>query len=1034
MLFIFLVGSSAYFLLKDGVLIDEITFAGLDVEELYIKWDKKLTFYAKRAYVAKEAAKNPSPFTYDTVSDAFYLIRLFEGFVDSVNIEELRIGEAEGRFSYNVGEENLFELTGPRHALKCRIDFGSDYFLLHINRYEDFQRRLTLSGSVVARLNDSEIFARLFPVAGDVKGLGLYAFADRDALTFSLSASEPIRDLAPLVDPFGLPHEISKWIVDYAVGSGVTLKTLHGTLPYKAPEQLLQTLYGEAVYHDLAYTFNQRTEPIRTAYTDVVFADGVLNIHPREGRYYGHDGGESWLKIDFSTHPIILTAYVRTETILDENLLHLLHTYHIDLPFVQTAGTTTGDLTLAVTLANGHTDAEGTFGVTSGVYRFKGTDFDIKDASVALKGADVTIDALHISKPGYIDARVRGEINPVKNEGLLKIDAERVTLGEGTRMLELDQETPWHMDYAIGHSSDTVSIRPSAWRFGEHRFTLEAASFPFDFATGTATLDALPLTYASEGHAKISGTASLFGGTADLQLNVDALRKNSAALAEPMTVRLQLGDTVTVRTAAPSSWKLSGTPLRLGRIDATLADSRLTTAPITFDTANAAGSVALDANMTAGTAFLNLEKLSLRHEGVGTYFDTQTPIAFNGRYDNGRFELHGEALALDLKGDATRWDLALNSLGRLSEHSDLLKRYSLTEGRLHIGHAYGFELFNFDGTVDYPYPVIVQNDVPTGHFDFHGNNGDGRLSFTVNNALHVDIGEKVSVISDGVGYHLGAISKVLAAHSEHNATSATLPDLNLNASNSFLYFTPERRAIADSIRLYGGGDTLNGVLKHRSGMATLELHGESFFLHGSRFGDFFMRHLLSLAKYQGGTMSFDIGGTTEEAHGIVRVQNTTVRDYRLLNNVLAFVNTVPALATFSLPHYSDKGLEVKDAYSSFNYKNGIITIDGVKVDSPELDIAGNGVINYKDETVDLDLNLITRAGTNVGKVPLVGYILVGNEGDVLATLEIKGDLNDPKVSTGIAKGIAVAPFKMLIRTITLPFNLFGKVKDANTTP
>ena len=71
----------------------------------------------------------------------------------------------------------------------------------------------------------------------------------------------------------------------------------------------------------------------------------------------------------------------------------------------------------------------------------------------------------------------------------------------------------------------------------------------------------------------------------------------------------------------------------------------------------------------------------------------------------------------------------------------------------------------------------------------------------------------------------------------------------------------------------------------------------------------------------------------------------------------------------------------------------------------------------------MELNLITDAGENVSKIPLVGYILVGERGDVTTTLKIEGDLENPKVTNDMAQNIVVSPFKMLMRTITLPLKI-----------
>ncbi|MDD2829906.1 MAG: AsmA-like C-terminal domain-containing protein, partial [Sulfuricurvum sp.] len=89
--------------------------------------------------------------------------------------------------------------------------------------------------------------------------------------------------------------------------------------------------------------------------------------------------------------------------------------------------------------------------------------------------------------------------------------------------------------------------------------------------------------------------------------------------------------------------------------------------------------------------------------------------------------------------------------------------------------------------------------------------------------------------------------------------------------------------------------------------------------------------------------------------------------------------------------------------------------------SPELKIDGSGEANIKDDTLNGTLTLKSDLGSALGKVPVVGYILLGDDGSISTTLNLKGKLSDPIVETGIAKEIVSAPFNILKRTITYPF-------------
>lgn len=76
-------------------------------------------------------------------------------------------------------------------------------------------------------------------------------------------------------------------------------------------------------------------------------------------------------------------------------------------------------------------------------------------------------------------------------------------------------------------------------------------------------------------------------------------------------------------------------------------------------------------------------------------------------------------------------------------------------------------------------------------------------------------------------------------------------------------------------------------------------------------------------------------------------------------------------------------------------------------------------MDYKSNKIDMIFKLQTRIASNLSKIPLVGYILFDEE-SLSTILTAKGDLDNPKISTEIAKDIATAPFNIIKRTFMLP--------------
>jgi hypothetical protein len=184
-----------------------------------------------------------------------------------------------------------------------------------------------------------------------------------------------------------------------------------------------------------------------------------------------------------------------------------------------------------------------------------------------------------------------------------------------------------------------------------------------------------------------------------------------------------------------------------------------------------------------------------------------------------------------------------------------------------------------------------------------------------------------------------------------------------------------------------------------------------------------MKNLFSMSDFKGGEFDFSIKGNIDRFSGVALIKDTTIREFRLLNNVLAFVNTIPSLVTFSLPSYNTKGLDAKNTYMMFDYKEKVYNISNFYLESDELNIFGHGDVSLEKNNINMELNLKTDLGSAASKIPIVGHIIFDKD-SISTTLKIDGKLDDPNIKSMIAKEIIVAPLNIIKRTLMLPFSVF----------
>ena len=217
-------------------------------------------------------------------------------------------------------------------------------------------------------------------------------------------------------------------------------------------------------------------------------------------------------------------------------------------------------------------------------------------------------------------------------------------------------------------------------------------------------------------------------------------------------------------------------------------------------------------------------------------------------------------------------------------------------------------------------------------------------------------------------------------------------------------------------------------LKHGPGSIQLKADGEQFTLEGNGLNSRFMSGLIGGSRFEKGEMAVAAEGTFDQFSAIFEFKNTVLKHLKTVNNIMAFINTAPALATFSLPGYSTTGLVVRYAVAgmAFAGKNAT-TIESIEVDSSQMNVEGVGSIEFSERLINLDLKLISQAKSNLGKIPVVGYIVGGNKNKRFKTINISGPFKDPIVKHSLLRDFIAQPVKMLARTLSLPFYLVKKI-------
>ncbi|GEM_PF-657831 len=1027
--FVFLVFFFTFIALIEGFRVERLKLGAVKIEELYLKWDNALLISASKIDLS-DLKRDNTPLTLEPLSKLPSFIRIFEAWVKQVDINTIQYKDINVSLHYQKGSLGKIVLHQGSHHYPGNFSLNDKSFHLLLPQMHFLDANI--SGRMSVKLKEQTLIAHLNLALPQTPHININAVGNTDTLSIVVDAEHEFTTIRPIIRFLGVDPEISPWIVDYAKASSLSLHTLHGKFHYNKPEELLNNLRADATVISGEYTFAQGFEPIKAPSVDLKFTDGKLYIYPKSGTFYSLPTERSYLYIDFTTVHTMLDAFIQTHHAkLNDPILSLLHFYKIDLPIKQQSGECDVDLHLSVNLYTLDTTAKGIF---------QPTPSDILLGQIALRSENgiVSLNNTHVSFDHFIahygtniaHARVDGEYDAHNGRGIVSIAAYEVSpIGKDNDIALFDTRDPLRVDYIIAPDQDTLSVMPSTWNVLGEKLKIDSFRTPFDYHRAYTAVHNVPFTLSD----KIRGHFNaIFDGTAkqtEVRFNIDSFQMGEVILRNgPLHIDVRYNNAIsTVQIPNPSNWTINQLPVQISPLNASLKGD-----DISYDRIGTVLGDILKGDFS-GKYHLSTKKGEIHVNNMVAINPKLVPLMESKESIDLALDASGDEINLNaekLKAHFTTipsgWKISLSDIALLSNKSPLLRHYNINNGYLNLFYTGESSRYGFDGEINYPYALMVINDQPISRYRFSGTYQDNQYSMRVNDRLMLaQTPNGITIRANNAGINMPQLTKFLSDHQQKNLpdsnqSTPSLP-IRISGTNTYLYLMKGRKIVADTLDATLHNDDLDAILHHMQGSATLKMRDGLFYIDGHDFNDKFMEHLFMFSDFNGGKFSFQAKGDSDSFDGIMRVENTILKDYKVLNNVLAFVNTIPSLATFSLPNYSTKGLPVKEGYAHFTYNKGMINVDNFTLNSPEIKILGEGHANIKTQTLLGSLTLKTDLGAKLSKVPMVGYILFGEDGSISTTVTVNGKLDDPKVETAIAKEIVTAPFNILKRTLVYPF-------------
>lgn len=398
--------------------------------------------------------------------------------------------------------------------------------------------------------------------------------------------------------------------------------------------------------------------------------------------------------------------------------------------------------------------------------------------------------------------------------------------------------------------------------------------------------------------------------------------------------------------------------------------------------------------------------------------------------------------------------LQIRDLSKIAPISPLLRYFAVSQGAVQIS-TQDFKSFNFvSSNLGIDLPLYRRDGRRLSSFAFLGTiQGDMAEIFSLDGSIMVKIqgGERIIFLKN-IDFNLDAFLdskmpaiKELLSPQEHPQPTPEqakneeifirakqryekrhqiTPDTTIiNATNAMLIFKTLPFAF-ENIRMVARDGRVKADAMYERAMVNLDIVHGNLHLKASNFsGDYVNMALQGITNknlIEGGL--YTLSGTYQDNafNGQLTLQNTAIKNFKVLQNVINVINTIPSLIAFRNPRLGVNGYEILKGKVIFGGNDDFIGIEKVQLTGATLDVDGSGIVNLKTRKIDAVLNVSTiKAFSNIiNKIPIVNYLILGGDGKISTHVHLRGSLDNPTAKITLAKDIAQAPFRILRRIFT----------------
>ncbi|MDU7070703.1 AsmA-like C-terminal domain-containing protein [Campylobacter ureolyticus] len=422
-----------FVILKNGINIGNIDRDNIHIERLYIKFDKKLIINAKNLKIKKNLNKNDEKkeFSALDLDKIFSYIVYLNRFFEEINLENVEIGKNNITALF---KDNIFYFDTEFLKIDIEIIPKENSYDIAISElsFKDFDLVIAGSGyiNLINKLYSFDGFFLTHEINGkldfSIKN-GLLKYEIKSATATSIK-----NFMDELGFKTGMDQHLKEWIYGKVIAKYYDIKYLNGMIDIVNLDYKLNKMNGFAKAYDLNVTFNEKLPSAVVKSADIALENGNLYFDLFEPTYQNKDLNGS--KVDIlnimdGTTKIIVD--IKTDSLVDNEVLNLLKAYNINLPILQQNGNSKTEVLLYIQAHTHKIDVLANSVLKNSDILISGAKFNMQNLEVLIKNSKIDLEALNISNKELFKAsNLKGKIDAKVSKANLTANFEEVFIND----------------------------------------------------------------------------------------------------------------------------------------------------------------------------------------------------------------------------------------------------------------------------------------------------------------------------------------------------------------------------------------------------------------------------------------------------------------------------------------------------------------------------------------------------------------------------------------------------------------------------